>query len=79
VDSSDKTVQKAFGRQIYRLRQRLGISQEELGFKAGVHRNYIGLIERGVRSPTLNVILKLAKAVHKPASGLVASVEKNLD
>jgi len=67
-----------FGKVVGDLRRRRGISQEELGFQAGVHRTYISQIERGIKSPTLNVILRLAKALHKPASGLIASVEKKM-
>lgn len=67
-----------FGTVVSSLRRRLRISQEELGFQAGVHRTYISQIERGLKSPTLTVILKLAKALHKPASRLISSVEKKL-
>ncbi len=63
------------GRQVSRLRARLGISQEELGFRAGVHRTYISQIERGIKSPTLSVILKLAAALGSSASKLIAAVE----
>lgn len=42
------------------MRNRLGISQEELAFRCGVHRTYIGSIERGEKSPTLNTIEKIA-------------------
>ena len=76
--NATKTAEKAFGRQISRLRGRLGISQEELGFRVGVHRTYVSQLERGLKSPTLNVILRLAKALHKPASSLIASVEKKM-
>lgn len=37
-----------FGREIARLRMKLGISQEELAFRAEVHRTYISQLERGV-------------------------------
>jgi len=67
-----------FGAVVSDLRRRLGISQEELGFQAGVHRTYISQIERGLKSPTLTVILRLSKALHKPASRLIASVEKKI-
>ncbi len=60
---------------VHRLRGRLGISQEELGFRAGVHRTYISQIERGIKSPTLKVILKLGRALGLPAAKLVAAVE----
>ena len=42
------------------LRARIGISQEELAFRCGVHRTYIGALERGEKSPTLNTIEKIA-------------------
>lgn len=70
--------ERLFGAEICRLRGRLGISQEELGFRVGVHRTYVSQIERGLKSPTLNVILRLAKALHRPASRLIGSVEKKL-
>ena len=50
------------------LRERAGLSQEELADLANVHRTYIGGIERGERNPTLTTIHKIARAlrVHPP-------------
>ena len=62
--------------QVIRLRQRLGISQEELASRAGVHRTYVSQIERGLKSPTLNIILRLARALDYRAASIVATVEK---
>ena len=67
-----------FGDEVVRLRRRLGISQEELAFRAEVHRTYISQLERGLKSPTLNMILKLSRALKAPASKLVATVERHL-
>ena len=64
------------GKEIARLRKRIGLSQEELGFRAEVHRTYISQLERGLKSPTLSVILKLSRALKAPASRLVAAVEQ---
>lgn len=64
-----------FGREIVRLRRRIGISQEELAFRAEVHRTYISQLERGLKSPTLTVILRLSRALKISASKLVATVE----
>lgn len=44
------------------LRQELGISQEELADRAGLHRNYIGSIERGERDIGLDSVAKVAAA-----------------
>jgi transcriptional regulator with XRE-family HTH domain len=66
------------GREIARLRKRIGLSQEELGFRAEVHRTYISQVERGLKSPTLGMILKLSRALKASASKLVATVERQL-
>lgn len=48
------------------------ISQEELGLRTGVHRNYIGGIERGERNPSVNTIATLADALELELSELFA-------
>ena len=45
------------------LRKQNGLSQEELAFHAGINRNYVGQIERKEKSPTVDVIDKLATAL----------------
>ncbi|NOT95590.1 MAG: helix-turn-helix transcriptional regulator [Nitrospira sp.] len=65
-----------FGKEVVRLRKRLGISQEELAFRAEVHRTYISQLERGLKSPTLSMILRLSRALQASASRLVATVER---
>ena len=67
-----------FGKEVARLRKRLAISQEELAFRAEVHRTYISQLERGLKSPTLGMILKLSRALKASASKLVATVERQL-
>ena len=52
-----------FGARIAELRKQLNISQEALAERCGVHRTYIGSIERGEKSPTLNTIEKFAKGL----------------
>ena len=51
------------GRRLRALRERKGWSQEQLGFRADLHRNYIGGIERGERNVGVENIAKLAKAL----------------
>lgn len=48
------------GRAIRELRARRGLSQEILGFRSGLHRNYVGAIERGEINPTFRVLIKLS-------------------
>ncbi len=56
-------IKAAVGRTLRALRERKGWSQEELGFRADLHRNYIGGIERGERNVGVENIAKLAKAL----------------
>jgi len=52
-----------FGQKVREERARLGLSQEELAGRAGVHRTYIGMIERAEENITLESIEKIAKAL----------------
>ncbi|WP_090171938.1 helix-turn-helix domain-containing protein [Neolewinella agarilytica] len=52
-----------FGLRVRELRTQNGMSQEQLAFKAGVHRTYIGMIERAEKNVTLISIEKLANAL----------------
>ncbi|AET68617.1 putative transcriptional regulator with C-terminal CBS domains [Desulfosporosinus orientis DSM 765] len=52
-----------FGERVRKLRQDLGISQEELAFSSNLHRTYISDIERGTRNVSLDNIYKIAVAL----------------
>lgn len=52
-----------FGNKVRERRLELGLSQEELASRAGVHRTYIGMIERAEKNITLENIEKIAKAL----------------
>ena len=64
VFSMSKNTSKAFGQRVRELRIKQQLSQEELADKAGVHRTYIGMIERAEKNITLKNIEKLAKALN---------------
>jgi transcriptional regulator with XRE-family HTH domain len=49
-----------FGKDLRRFRNGVGVSQEGLGFLAALHRTEISLLERGLREPKLDTIIKLA-------------------
>lgn len=59
----DIQIDKEFGHRVAELRKQANLTQEELAFRSGMHRAYIGTIERGEKSPTLNTIYKIAKAL----------------
>lgn len=64
----NKTILEKFGERVREERLKQNLSQEELASKAGVHRTYIGMIERAEKNITLENIEKLAKALGmKPA------------
>src|SRR5579884_3768433 len=52
-----------FGRTVRRYRRDKGLTQEELADQTGIHRTYIGGIERGERNPTLLMIHRIADAL----------------
>lgn len=58
-----KTILEKFGEKVREERLKQGLSQEELATKAGVHRTYIGMIERAERNITLGNMEKIAKAL----------------
>lgn len=57
-------------------RQALGISQEELAFRAGLHRTYIGMVERAERSISLQNAKKIADALNVKLDNLLANGEE---
>lgn len=56
-------INKLFGKRVAELRKEKHLSQEDLADICGVHRTYIGAIERGEKSPTLNSVDKIAKGL----------------
>ena len=61
----------SFGRAVRERRISLGLSQEELADRAGLHRTYVGSIERGERNPSLLNIARLALALKVKPSELM--------
>jgi transcriptional regulator with XRE-family HTH domain len=59
----DRDVAARFGENLLRCRRRAALSQEELGFRASLHRTEISQLERGIRLPRIDTLIKLAGAL----------------
>lgn len=70
------SLSQAFGAVLREHRERAGLSQEDLADKAGLHRTYIGLLERGKRNPTLDAAQRLGNALGVTLTTLVTAVER---
>lgn len=71
-----KDLLRAFGEEVRARRAARDLSQEKLAEKAGLHRNFIGLVERGQRNPTLLTMAAIAAALKTAASELLAAAER---
>lgn len=72
VDMSNIKGRKTFGTKMRSLRKEKGLSQEALADIAGMHRTYIGAIERGEQNVSLDNINKIAKALKVKPSDLMS-------
>ncbi len=73
--SKPTSFEKTFGDVIRKRRLALGISQEELADRCDLHRTYISQIERGLKSVSLKVLSRLAKALNTRPHLLVKETE----
>lgn len=64
-------VRQRLGRNLRRLREAKGWSQEAFAHEANIHRTYVSDIERGTRNPTITVVDKLARPLGASASELL--------
>ncbi len=72
---ADAGIAARFGVNLRSARKDAGLSQEEAGIRASLHRTEIGLLERGERIPRIDTAIKLAGAVGVPLSELTAGIE----
>ena len=70
----DRTLE-AFGRNVARIREQKGLTQDSLVEKADLDRTYLSGIERGVRNPSIKTVLRIAKALEVSVGKLVEGVE----
>lgn len=61
---------KTLGKKIKKLRKEAGLTQEQLAEKVGVSRAYMGYVEQGRNTPSLEVLEKISKVLKVPLSQL---------
>lgn len=73
---SDQELLRTFGKRVQKARRRKGVSQEALAHESGLHRTYIGSVERGERNISLLNILTLSMALEISPTVLVEGLKR---
>ncbi|HEY0316887.1 MAG TPA: helix-turn-helix transcriptional regulator [Solirubrobacterales bacterium] len=69
-----RDIAQRFGENLVRCRKRELLSQEQLSFEAGLHRTEIGMLERGIRLPRIDTLIKLACTLGVPTDELLDGI-----
>ncbi len=77
MDLMDRRILADFGKRVRQLRQLRGFSQESLADACGLHRTYIGAIERGERNVSLLNIQRIATALDVAPAQLLLTNEED--
>lgn len=70
---------EAFGVVVRELRVEAGLTQEQLGFEAGLRRTFVSVLELGQQQPTLTTIFKLAPALGLTPAALIELVDSRIN
>ena len=70
------TIEKQLGMRIRFLRKQRNLSIEDLALEAGVNKNYLSDLERGMRNPSLKILSKISKALKISISELTKAIEE---
>jgi transcriptional regulator with XRE-family HTH domain len=72
----DMTLAQAFGQVFKQLREKAGLTQDEVGARAGYSREYINMLERGRKQPSLTAVFNLSDTLGIPTSEVVKRIER---
>ena len=75
ASKTDAELKRAFGEAVREFRTARGLSQERLAELAGIHRTYLGDVERGSRNIALVNMHRISAALGVPLSSLIAQME----
>lgn len=70
------SISKQFGTAVRNRRMAVGMSQEKLAERAGLHPTYVSMVERGVRNATLDVAARIAKALKVDLPKLIEEAQQ---
>ncbi len=70
-----ESLAQRLGRVVVEQRRAIGLSQEALALRSGLHRTYVSEIERGLKFPTVRKLFDLARPLKIPPSELLRRVE----
>ena len=77
INDSNLSARQLFARNIRLARKVLGMSQEDMAEASGLHRTYVGDVERGERNISIDNMEKMAKAVKRSLAELVLEIDLN--
>jgi transcriptional regulator with XRE-family HTH domain len=72
LDPAMQDWRKIVGKNVRKIRQERGMTQEKLAFEAEIDLTYVGGIERGKRNPSLLVMARIAESLSVPLTNLLA-------
>ena len=75
---SKRQIAVAFGQVLREIREKKGLSQEGLALQGDLDRTFVGMIERGVRQPTLQTLFTLSETLNVKPSRLIRLLEERL-
>jgi transcriptional regulator with XRE-family HTH domain len=75
AEDLERTLDASFGAMLRKLREERGLSQEQLAFETGVHRTFVSQLERGLKTPSLATLFKLAAALGIEPSKMIRKLE----
>jgi transcriptional regulator with XRE-family HTH domain len=73
-----KRIRKEFGTVLREARKGANLSQEELAFRADLHRTYISLLERGMKNPTLEALFRICEALGEHPEVFISRLNKRV-
>jgi transcriptional regulator with XRE-family HTH domain len=74
VEISKTACLRSFGARVRVLRLAAGLSQEDLAARSGMHRTYVGAVERGERNISLINIIRMSRALSVDAGALLSGL-----